>query len=954
LRITYSASLVALAAGLCASLAAAPALGQDTAPPVSQEPTEPDAEAPPEETITGDTIVVNGRRLIGQVDAPQPPLLELTAEDITAYGAGSIEELLQQLTPQISSARGRGGSGGPVILVNGVRISSFRELRSYPPEAIEKIEVFPEEVAQRYGYSPDQRVVNFILKDNFSSREIEAEYGQPWDGGYSTQQVESTYLQIDGPSRMNFNLSWENSSPLTEAERGIEQSNPPTFATDPDPAAYRSLVADTAGLEATGNWTTRLGDTGNSLSVNATFERDDTLRLQGLDSVLLTSLTGETAQRTLNAGDPLLVDSRTETYALGSTLNFGLGDWNLTGTADASQVNSLSRIERQLDLSALDAPSALALDRDLGTFPDAGADEARTRTTRAAALLTARGNPLYLPSGDVSVTLDAGYDWNRIRSEDTRGALGQTELTRGDLSAGVNIGVPVTSRDEDFLAAVGDINLNLAAGIDHLSDFGTLYDWSVGVTWGLTERLSLNATYINRDSAPSLSELGNPQIETPNVAVYDFANNRTDLVTVISGGNPLLPAQSQSDWKLGLVWELPVLDNANISVDYIRNHSDDVAAGFPLLTPAIEAAYPDRVTRDASGRLLQIDQRPVSFAEQDVERLQFGVNLSGQIGGDDNEAGGSASGGGAGGGLGGGAAAAGPGGAPAGGGFDAARFQAMRQVLCGETGAEIALRLARGETVTGADGEAITLPPMMLERLRANGEPDAAQVEQFRQRICSADAPPGGGQAQGAAPGAAPGARQGMPGGGARGPGGGGDGLGRGGPGGLGGPSGGSGGGGRWFVNLQYTLDLANEVLIAPGGPLLDLLDGDALTGGGQARHSANARFGLFYGGFGSFLNASYSGASNIEGTGLPGSSDLEFGELFTLGWRLFADLGQQESVIEAVPLLDDTRITFSVDNIFDARQRVTDDTGETPLRYQPFLVDPVGRSFEIEFRKLF
>ena len=954
MRITYSASLVALAAGLCASLAAAPALGQDTAPPVSQEPTEPDAEAPPEETITGDTIVVNGRRLIGQVDAPQPPLLELTAEDITAYGAGSIEELLQQLTPQISSARGRGGSGGPVILVNGVRISSFRELRSYPPEAIEKIEVFPEEVAQRYGYSPDQRVVNFILKDNFSSREIEAEYGQPWDGGYSTQQVESTYLQIDGPSRMNFNLSWENSSPLTEAERGIEQSNPPTFATDPDPAAYRSLVADTAGLEATGNWTTRLGDTGNSLSVNATFERDDTLRLQGLDSVLLTSLTGETAQRTLNAGDPLLVDSRTETYALGSTLNFGLGDWNLTGTADASQVNSLSRIERQLDLSALDAPSALALDRDLGTFPDAGADEARTRTTRAAALLTARGNPLYLPSGDVSVTLDAGYDWNRIRSEDTRGALGQTELTRGDLSAGVNIGVPVTSRDEDFLAAVGDINLNLAAGIDHLSDFGTLYDWSVGVTWGLTERLSLNATYINRDSAPSLSELGNPQIETPNVAVYDFANNRTDLVTVISGGNPLLPAQSQSDWKLGLVWELPVLDNANISVDYIRNHSDDVAAGFPLLTPAIEAAYPDRVTRDASGRLLQIDQRPVSFAEQDVERLQFGVNLSGQIGGDDNEAGGSASGGGAGGGLGGGAAAAGPGGAPAGGGFDAARFQAMRQVLCGETGAEIALRLARGETVTGADGEAITLPPMMLERLRANGEPDAAQVEQFRQRICSADAPPGGGQAQGAAPGAAPGARQGMPGGGARGPGGGGDGLGRGGPGGLGGPSGGSGGGGRWFVNLQYTLDLANEVLIAPGGPLLDLLDGDALTGGGQARHSANARFGLFYGGFGSFLNASYSGASNIEGTGLPGSSDLEFGELFTLGWRLFADLGQQESVIEAVPLLDDTRITFSVDNIFDARQRVTDDTGETPLRYQPFLVDPVGRSFEIEFRKLF
>ena len=53
------------------------------------------------------------------------------------------------------------------------------------------------------------------------------------------------------------------------------------------------------------------------------------------------------------------------------------------------------------------------------------------------------------------------------------------------------------------------------------------------------------------------------------------------------------------------------------------------------------------------------------------------------------------------------------------------------------------------------------------------------------------------------------------------------------------------------------------------------------------------------------------------------------------------ADLGQQASVIEAVPLLDNTRITFSVDNIFDARQRVTDNTGTVPLSYQPFLIDP-------------
>ena len=54
------------------------------------------------------------------------------------------------------------------------------------------------------------------------------------------------------------------------------------------------------------------------------------------------------------------------------------------------------------------------------------------------------------------------------------------------------------------------------------------------------------------------------------------------------------------------------------------------------------------------------------------------------------------------------------------------------------------------------------------------------------------------------------------------------------------------------------------------------------------------------------------------------------------------------------MPFFEGTRISIGVDNVFDARQRVVDSTGAVPLRYQPFLIDPVGRRFEIEFRKLF
>ena len=119
-------------------------------------------------TVPSDAIVVQGERLRGQLDVEQPPLLELNEEDIASLGANSIEELIEAIGPQTGSSQGRGG-GRPVFLVNGIRIGSFRELRSYPPESVAKVEVMPEEVAQRFGFPPDRRVVNIILKDNFSS-----------------------------------------------------------------------------------------------------------------------------------------------------------------------------------------------------------------------------------------------------------------------------------------------------------------------------------------------------------------------------------------------------------------------------------------------------------------------------------------------------------------------------------------------------------------------------------------------------------------------------------------------------------------------------------------------------------------------------------------------------------------------------------------------------------------
>jgi hypothetical protein len=960
------------------------------------------------DTSDENEIIVIGSSLRGQVDAPQPPILELDEEDIASYGAGSLAELVQALSAETGSGRGRSG-GRPTFLVNGLRVSSFREMRSYPPEAIQKVEVLAEEVAQRYGFSPDQRVINFILKDNFSSREIEVEYGQPFDGGTSDKELEATLLNISGPSRLNINLELSDTSLLTEAERGVIQNVVPEVPGDPDQGPYRSLVSDSEDYELTANWTRAIGDAGASLSLNGTAQRSDSRSLSGLDTVTLTGPAPEsdTALRIFGAANPLTRRTRTDTFSFGSTLNARAGDWQLTGTVDASHADNESKIDRRAETQALiDAAAAgtLAIDGPLPPLADAGFDTSESKTDSATAKVTAIGHPILLPAGEVSVTLDSGYDWQRIDSSDTRNPEFDTKLTRGNLNGGVNVSVPIASRRDDAWAFLGDLTANLSAGAEHLSDFGTLIDWSAGLNWGLTEDLNFQASYIFREAAPGLSQLGAPTIENLNVPVYDFNDGETALVTVITGGNPALSSETQRDIKLGLTYDLPLFDRSNISVEYFRNRSNDVTASFPLLTPEIEAAFPDRVERGADGTLRTIDQRPVTFAEQNSQRIRIGLNISGQIGSRDEEGGGRGSGGGGGrrGGSGGdgaqgGTPQAGGQGRP-GGAFDPQRFAEFRQRLCAAEGeaapgistlpeqmqarlrgpdgqidpqrlAEMRTRMcsADGAGLAGGPGGAFNperfaairqslcaegetppdlsvLPEQMLERLRGpDGQIDQERLAQFRSRVCSAEAgqlaadqTEGGAAPSGDAP------QQGNRGG--RGPGGPGF-----------GPGGGRGGNfGRWNLGLNHTIELENEVLIADGGPLLDLLDGDALSGGGVSRHTLSLQGGVFYNGFGTRLSGNYRSGTRVDGSGLPGSSDLYFGDLFTLDLRMFADLGRQEKLVESVPFLENTRVSFSIGNLFDTRQEVTDQNGVVPLRYQPFLIDPIGRRFEIEFRKMF
>src|ERR1700712_3459617 len=162
------------------SAAMPPAAAPRAAPPRRAQRSAPAAAADDEDAE--DIVVTGSRRPPGSAIGDIPPEITLNQGDIRAYGVGSVTELLTELAPQTGSGQGRGGEQ-PVVLLNGHRISGLREIQDIPTEAIQRVEILPEEVALRYGYTADQKVVNIVLRRYFRATTAEASAGTSTAGG---------------------------------------------------------------------------------------------------------------------------------------------------------------------------------------------------------------------------------------------------------------------------------------------------------------------------------------------------------------------------------------------------------------------------------------------------------------------------------------------------------------------------------------------------------------------------------------------------------------------------------------------------------------------------------------------------------------------------------------------------------------------------------------------------
>lgn len=152
------------------------------------------------------------------------------------------------------------------------------------------------------------------------------------------------------------------------------------------------------------------------------------------------------------------------------------------------------------------------------------------------------------------------------------------------------------------------------------------------------------------------------------------------------------------------------------------------------------------------------------------------------------------------------------------------------------------------------------------------------------------------------------------------------------------------------FFNHHWTLQ--SERRASAGLPVIDLLDGGALGyGGGQPRHRLQFGGGVVHRGFGLNVTGNWAGRSRIAAGTLAAPDQLRFASRMLVNARLFANLG---TLLPDRPWARTLRVTLASDNLFDTKSRVRDSSGATPLGYQPYLLDPLGRTLSLSLRKAF
>jgi hypothetical protein len=661
--------------------AASPATAQSAQRRTSAPKAQPKNEDP------GPAIIVTGER--NSIVKGLDPLATLDHNALDSIGATSMSDLLRVIKPLTQSADG----GDPIFLLNGQRVSSYQEIGSLPPEAIDKVEILPEPAALRFGYPPTRRVVNFITKRNFRQIEASVAAGTTIRPGSSIAEGNFNLTRLHKDQRITLTLQRQHASSLLQSNRHVlpnpqvlfdsignitapnggeidpalsqiagqpvtvvpvpeteaDRSSLPAYAAGAnqprlfDLGPYRTLVPRKEEWKAESVLADKIGSLSGSLDLSA--EQTTETAMSGPAAVTLTvpasnpySPFASTVllHRYLTEAGVLHTRQTTTTLHGGSTLRGAVSGWLWDWTASIDQKLIGGFSENGIDLSPANAAIAAGADPfvplDPSLLSDRLVDRAHLLTRTMNTKLVVRGMPVQLPAGPLSVT--GTVEAERLTASSvTRGADPfNLQLGRTRTEAGIAVDIPLTSRSDHVLSAIGDLSLNGSANARRVSGFGSLYDTTLGATWGPFKGIQLLLQDKRSGTAPDMEKLASPIVHVANVPVFDFATGRTDIVTVTTGGNPDLAAEKKHVRSIALNVKPFPGHEVRVAATYedteIRNQTGQIEA----LTPGVESEFPDLFVRDSTGHLVSVTFQPTNFYRERQKSLNIVVNAGGPVG----------------------------------------------------------------------------------------------------------------------------------------------------------------------------------------------------------------------------------------------------------------------------------------------------------------------------------
>lgn len=814
-------------------------------------------------------IVVIGKRPPGSALGDAAPVAVLDAEAIRAMGVTSINDLLKLLKPLTTSNSG----GNPVFLLNGRRISGYRELESLPPEAMERTEILNEQDSARFGFPATVRVVNFVTKKRFRALTVDQGAGTTTDGGGGTATAKLGATRIGGNRRSTLTIEYERQNPLFADERPYIADSDTLFdrtgnlrgfdgsTIDPalDRLAGRPVFAAAVPVEpaqrtslgayATSAGTTRVTDISPFLSLssrdqlkvdathavpigktmtgslNASMDAQRGFALAGLRGAVLRLPADNSASpfardvllyRYLDEAGVLTQRNDNLTLHAGSAVQGAVGRWMWTVTGGYDRVRARATVDRGVDPGRLQAAIDAGADPyDLGNVVTAAhriLSRSRTLTETVTGKATANGPLLALPAGQALLTLEANYAHSNSdgRLADNEGAA--TALGRTVRGGSVSVELPIASTDRGVLDAIGTMSANATLGVTGVSDYGSLTSSNLALRWNPWRPVELTASLNTAQTPPAIATLTNPVVTVPNTPFFDFVTGSSALIAVTGGGNTDLAPETRQIRTLGIGWQPIRNRELRFNIDYVDTRITDQLAYLNSATAALQNAFPERFLRDGSGRLLRADLRPVNLLRERERKITARWSLFTLLG-------------------------------PA------------------------------------------PVPPKPPEA----GAPPAPPPPPPRPRP-------------------------------------------------------------MLWTFTTFTARLDDRLVLSPGQPELDLLDGESLDGnGGRPRYEVEGNVG---GSFGPLRGGTYvmwRDATRIRSA--IAASDLRFSPLTFIG--LYTQL-EAEQLAPRVAWARRTTFLFEIQNLLNARTDVRDRTGTVPYRFQPSFLDPYGRIVKLSVRKLF